>query len=203
MKKSTCPTMLLVFLATVLAIPSQLFADKPEFTDEFSLDKCSFKSSGRNPYFILEPGYLLILEGEEDKEFVRLEITVLDETETIAGVTTRGVTEVEYVNDQLEEISRNYFALCEQTNSIFYFGEDVDTYRDGEIVGHEGSWKAGENGARPGLMRPGRAQLEARYFQEIAPGVALDRAEILSLTEGVVSPTGVFPDALQTEETDP
>jgi len=203
MKKSTCPTMLLAVLATVLAIPNQLFADKPEFTDEFSLDECSFKSSGRNPYFILEPGYLLILEGEEDEEFVRLEITVLDETETIAGVTTRVVTEVEYVNDQLAEVSRNYFALCEPTHSIFYFGEDVDTYQDGEIVGHEGSWKAGENGARPGLMMPGSAQLEARYFQEIAPGVALDRAEILSLTEVVVTPAGIFPDALKTEETTP
>src|SRR3989304_934398 len=154
MKKPPCPTMLLVFLATVLAIPSQLFADKPEFTDEFSLDTCSFTSSGRHPPAMLQPGDLLILEGEEDEEFVRLEITVLDETETIAGVTTRVVAEVEYVNDQLAEISRNYFALCEQTNSIFYFGEDVDTYRDGEIVGHEGAWKAGGGGARPGRMVP-------------------------------------------------
>ncbi|OFV83587.1 MAG: hypothetical protein A3D93_01845 [Acidobacteria bacterium RIFCSPHIGHO2_12_FULL_67_30] len=184
-------------------MPSQLFADQPAFTDEFRLDECSFKSSGRNPYFILEPGYQLILEGEERSNFVRLEITVLDETATIAGVNTRVVTEVEYVDNQLVEISRNFFALCEPGNSIFYFGEEVDTYQDGEIVGHQGSWKAGENGARPGLMMPGNAQLEAKYFQEIAPGVALDRAEIVSLTEVVVTPAGVFVEALKTEETTP
>ena len=203
MKKSTFPTILIVVLASVLGMPSQLFADQPAFTDEFRLDECSFKSSGRNPYFILEPGYQLILEGEERSNFVRLEITVLDETATIAGVNTRVVTEVEYVDNQLVEISRNFFALCEPGNSIFYFGEEVDTYQDGEIVGHQGSWKAGENGARPGLMMPGNAQLEAKYFQEIAPGVALDRAEIVSLTEVVVTPAGVFVEALKTEETTP
>ena len=203
MKKATCPSILLVGLAAVLAVPSALFAGEPEFRDEFGLGECSFKSSGRNPYFILEPGYQLILEGEEEGTFVRLEITVLDETATIAGVNTRVVTEVEYVDNKLAEISRNHFALCEPGNSIFYFGEEVDIYQDGEIVGHEGSWKAGEDGARPGLMMPGSAQLQARYFQEIAPGVALDRAEILSLTEVVVTPAGVFVEALKTEETTP
>jgi len=203
MKRSTPFATLLVVLATTLAILPGLCADQPEFTDEFRLDECSFKSSGRNPYFILEPGYQLILEGEERSNFVRLEITVLDETATIAGVNTRVVTEVEYVDNQLVEISRNFFALCEPGNSIFYFGEEVDTYQDGEIVGHQGSWKAGENGARPGLMMPGNAQLEAKYFQEIAPGVALDRAEIVSLTEVVVTPAGVFVEALKTEETTP
>jgi len=71
MKKSTFPTILIVVLASVLGMPSQLFADQPAFTDEFRLDECSFKSSGRNPYFILEPGYQLILEGEERSNFVR------------------------------------------------------------------------------------------------------------------------------------
>src|SRR3989338_9129436 len=106
MKRSTPFATLLVVLATTLAILPGLCADQPEFTDEFRLDECSFKSSGRNPYFILEPGYQLILEGEERSNFVRLEITVLDETATIAGVNTRVVTEVEYVDNQLVEISR-------------------------------------------------------------------------------------------------
>src|SRR5437762_8506857 len=42
------------------------------------------------------------------------------------------------------------FALCKRTNSVYYFGEDVDIYKNGKIVGHEGSWLSGEKGAKFG-----------------------------------------------------
>jgi len=50
---------------------------------------------------------------------------------------------------------------------------------------------------------PGLPLIKARYFQEIAPKVAMDRAEILSLSETVKTPAGVFTNALKTEETTP
>ena len=45
------------------------------------------------------------------------------------------------------------------------------------IVGHEGAWRAGDDGAREGVIMPGHFLLGSRYFQEIAVGVALDRGE--------------------------
>jgi hypothetical protein len=49
---------------------------------------------------------------------------------------------------------------------------------DGEGNPLPDGWRAGEGGARPGIIFPGGAFLiGSRYFQEIAPGVALDRAE--------------------------
>jgi hypothetical protein len=49
---------------------------------------------------------------------------------------------------------------------------------DGHGLPLGGAWRAGESGARPGILFPGGAfLLGARYFQEVAPGVALDRAE--------------------------
>ncbi len=203
MKKSTYLSTALVVLATIVAVPSGLLADKAEFTDSFRLDECTFKTRGSNPYFILEPGYKLILEGEDGKEFVRLEITVLNETEMVNGVRTRVVEELETADSQLVEISRNYFAICQQTNSVVYFGEDVDIYEDGEVVSHDGAWRAGENGARAGVMMPGIVLLGARYFQEVAPEVAMDRAEILSLDAVVETPAGTFEEVLVTEETTP
>jgi len=202
MRKFSLAT-LLVVLPTLLGAPTGSFAGNEGFTDSFRLDECNFKTRGRNPYFILEPGYQLIFEGEEGKEFVRLGITVLNETRTIAGVKTRVVEEVEYHDSQLAEISRNYFAICDPTNSVFYFGEDVDNYEDGEIVSHDGSWRAGEDGASPGIMMPGTVLLGSRYFQEFAPDVALDRAEILSLSEVVETPADTFEDVLKTVETTP
>jgi len=50
---------------------------------------------------------------------------------------------------------------------------------------------------------PGLALLGSRYYQEIAPGVALDRAEHLSLSEVVHTRAGTFTDCLFAEETSP
>ena len=77
--------------------------------------------------------------------------------------------ERETADGELVEISRNYFAICRPSNSVFYFGEDVNIYENGEVVSHEGAWLAGVNGAREGMIMPGTVLIGARYFQEIAP----------------------------------
>jgi len=66
---------------------------------------------------------------------------------------------------------------------------------------YDGSFLAGEDGARAGIMMPGTVLLGARYFQALAPGVALDRAEIDSLSVDVSTPAGNFEDCLRTKET--
>jgi hypothetical protein len=193
--------------AVTLVMPGSILAAKqPAFTDSFMIGECGgFSSHGSNPYFILEPGFQLILEGEESQQDVRVTITVLGETKKIDGVVTRAVEEVETHDGELAEISRNYFAICNRTNSVFYFGEDVDIYENGQIVSHEGSWRAGSNppGARPGIVMPGTILLGGRYYQEIATGVALDRAEIISMSEVIETPAGRFEDCLETAETTP
>ena len=110
------------------------------------------------------------------------------------------VEELETRNGLLAEVSRNYFAICNRTNSVFYFGEDVDDYEDGKVTGHGGAWLSGVNGARFGLMMPGTPVLGARYHQEIAPKVAMDRAEIVSLTATLKTPAGKYEKCLKTEE---
>jgi hypothetical protein len=178
------------------------------FTTDFRLEACKFKSEGENPYFILKPRYQLLFEGEEDGEAVRLLITVLNDTEELdfAGVgkiKTRVVQEQEWVADELVEVSRNFFAQCEQTNAVYYFGEDVDIYEDGEIVNHEGAWRAGENGAMPGLIMPGTFLLGSRYFQEQAADVAMDQAEHIGMGLQVNVPAGTFEDCVEVLETTP
>jgi hypothetical protein len=191
-----------VIFTAILGLPSILSAHEPAFTESFRLQSCNgFSSTGINPYFILKPGHTLILEGEEEGQDVRLTITVLNDTETIQGITTRVVEERETHDGQLAEVSRNFFAICNRNNSVFYFGEDTDLYENGKIVSHEGAWRAGVNNARPGLMMSGTLLLGARYLQERAPGVALDRAEILSLSAIVQTPAGKFEHCLETEET--
>lgn len=171
------------------------------WTDSFPVDKADLVSSGRNPYFILEPGYVLEFDNPKDKE--HLVITVLEDVRKIDGVDCRVVEERETVDGQPKEISRNFFAVSRKTNDVYYFGEEVDDYKDGKIVGHPGAWISGEKGARFGLLMPGTPLLGARHYQEIAPGVALDRAEIVSMSETLEVPAGTFKNVLKVEETTP
>ncbi len=171
--------------------------------DYLNLENCDWSPHGSNKYFILEPGYELALEGIDDEDTVDLIITVLNDTEAVDGVITRVVEERESVNGQIIEISRNYFAFCKNNESFFYFGEDVDIYRDGHIVGHEGTWRAGTNNNRPGLMMPGLLYPGTKYFQEIAPDIAMDRAQIITLDTTLDTPAGKFENCLVVEETTP
>jgi hypothetical protein len=194
-----------LFSVVIVASASCLLVagDKPnradEWTSDFSADRDTLTSTGRNPYFILEPGYQLVLE-DEDEKVVK---TVLNETKVVDGVECRVVEERETKKGKLTEVSRNYFAISKRTNSVYYFGEDVDEHRDGKVVGHPGSWLAGKDGARFGLMMPGVPLLKGRYYHEVAPKVALDRAEIVALGVSVKTPAGEFKNCMKVEETTP
>lgn len=176
-------------------------SNNQQWEDSFNLEKCDLASNGANRYLILEPGYQLILEGQEDGAELQLKITVLNETKIVNGTEARVVEEVETEDGEPVEISRNWFAVCKPTNDIFYLGEDVDIYEDGKIVDHEGAWEAGVNDARLGLIMPGKAEPGLKYYQEIAPGVAEDRAEIIGLDKVLDTPAGKFEQVLETEET--
>jgi hypothetical protein len=167
-------------------------------------EDCDLSSTGSNEFFILEPGYRLVLTGEGDQgEDIRLAITVQEKTKVVDSVETRVVTEKQVENGEVVEISRNFFAICEQTNDVLYYGEQVDNYVDGKIANHDGSWLAGVDNAREGIIMPGSPFVGLKYKQEVAPGVAMDRAKIVSMDKTVDTPAGTFVDVLKTRETTP
>jgi hypothetical protein len=171
--------------------------DKRVWTRDFGEDKRDLGPTGRNPFFILEPGYTLVLK----KGDVVLTKTVLAETKLVDGVTTRVVEEKETKKGEVTEVARNFYAISKRTNSVYYFGEEVDFYEKGKVVSHEGAWLSGVGGAKYGLLMPGTPLVGGRYYQEIAPKVAVDRAEIVSIRETIETPAGTFKNCLKTEET--
>ena len=183
--------------AVALVVWTDIGADA--WTSTFPVEPDDLASSGRNPYFVLEPGYVLVLEGGG----VQLTVTVLDETKQVDGVQTRVVEERETKGGAPLEVARNYFAISRRTSDVFYFGEDVDMYEGGRVVNNKGTWLSGVNGNRFGLIMPGRALLGARYYQELAPKVAMDRATIVGIDETVETPAGVFRGCLKVKETTP
>jgi hypothetical protein len=180
-----------------VAIATLSCAAETKFRDTFYVDKINLADKGSNTYMVLKPGYKLILTDGKDS----LTITVLNETKTVDGIRTRVVEERETKDGKLDEVSRNYFAIDKTTGDIYYFGEDVDMYNaDGKVTGHEGAWLSGLNDARFGLMMPGKPRLGGRYYQELAPRVAMDRAEVVSINETVKVPVGTFKNCLKTTE---
>ena len=73
-------------------------------------------------------------------------------------------------------------------------------YERGKLTSHRGAWLAGKQGARAGLIMPGEPRVGMKYYQEIAPGVAMDRAEVVNLDEVLGTPSGSFPECLKTKE---
>ncbi len=202
----------LAFLAVAAIDPAEAHKKKHwQYTDQFPIGDCSSlvtstADGARNPYVILEIGRTWELSNQECvdagdcDELEEVTITVLDETETVDGVLTRVVEERERVDGDLDEVSRNFFVECADTGDVYYYGEDVE---DGAGDPLPDGWRSGIDGARPGLIFPGGAfLLGARYFQEVAPGVALDRAEHAAMGLDVSVPAGDFSDCVLVLDTD-
>jgi hypothetical protein len=173
--------------------------DSAEVCDPESV---TFTTEIDNIYFPLPVGLQLILEGDDDGELVRVEISVLDETEEVAGVTTRVVEESEFEGGEQIEVSRNFYAQAED-GTVCYFGEDVDDYEDGEITGHSGEWRAGEDGAMPGIQMPGTPAVGVKFALENGPGVAEDMTAIAATGETVTTPAGEFTDTIRNVDWNP
>jgi hypothetical protein len=193
----------LLYLSLGCATVSDLASSAPPgedgFTAEFNISPGDLTTTGRNAFFILEPGYQLVLEGGGEK----VTITVLDETENVGDVTTRVLEEREEKRGELIEVSYNYFAISKSTGDVYYFGEAVDMYRDGVVTHHTGEWRADEGDAKAGLMMPANPTKGMKFYQEIAPGKAMDRAEVVNIDETLDTPAGVFQNCLKTKESTP
>lgn len=203
--KKKCSVALLLLISIPLFAQNKISSliDDNLWQKEFFVKPSNFSSTGTNNYFILQPGYQLVLSGEEDNSKVLLTITVLNETKLVDGIETRIVEENEEKDGMVNEISRNYFAIDTLTGDVYYFGEQIDIYDNGNIKNHEGSWESGINGAKYGLLMPGKTKVGQKFHQEVAPNIAMDRSEIISNRITSTTPAGKFALCLKTKETTP
>ena len=180
---------------------SAIGADQPggAWRDRFDVNKADLLPTGTNSYITMQPGRILKLAHGRDT----LTITILPGTQVIDGVTTGVLEERETKDGKLVEVSRNFMATHRNTGDVYYFGEDVDNYKNGRIVNHESAWRAGVKAARFGLMIPAKPAVGEKFYQEIAPKVAMDRVEVVSADETVRTPAGTFEHCVHLRETTP
>ncbi|MGH7564433.1 MAG: hypothetical protein ACREK5_08420, partial [Gemmatimonadota bacterium] len=122
--------------------------------------------------------------------------------ELVAGVDTRVVEERETEDGELIEVSRNFFAQAAD-GTLCYFGENVDFFEDGEVVSHEGAWRADGAGNRPGIIMPADPQPGMRFRMESAPGIAEDEGEVLEVGVAEEVPAGRFVETVRIRERNP
>lgn len=149
----------------------------------------TFSLTSTNPYYPLIVGNTTILEGTEENVRIRVERRVLNDTQLVAGVLTRVLETKEFHNDVLFEMARNFFAEAAD-GTVCYFGEDVTFYANGQVANTNGSWRAGVADAKPGIIMPAQPAVGQAYFQEQAPGVAIDMGRIVG-TDGRMTLDGV------------
>jgi len=173
-----------------------------------TLDPGEFQSQVDNPLFPLEPGAAKVYQGEEtdpdtgETVDIRVESSVLSETETVAGIEATVVEVRDLEDGELVEMTRDYYAQ-DKDGTVYYLGEKVDDYEDGEVVGHDGQWIAGEGGAQAGIFMPAEPKVGDEFEQEPAPGVAEDVSKVVEVDQTVTTAAGAFSGCIKTEDRDP
>ena len=155
-----------------------------------------------NEFFPLRPGWRWVLEKETDEGLERVDVLVTNDTKVILGVACVVVHAVEYLDGELVEDTYDWYSQ-DAAGNVWYLGEDSKDYEDGVLVSTEGSWEAGVNGAKAGIIMMANPTVPKEYAQEFAPGVAEDRGRVVALGEAVQTPLRSFEGCLLTEDFTP
>ena len=156
-------------------------------------------SETANPYLPLIPGTVWVYEGETEDGTETITVTVTDDTKEIEYPEESGqifncrvVRDVVELDGEAIEDTDDWFAQDEDGN-VWYFGEISLEFEDGELVGLEGSWKAGVDGAKPGIVMGADPEVGDFYRQEFLLGEAEDMGEVVSRgDETVTVPFGTY-----------
>jgi hypothetical protein len=145
-----------------------------------------------NPWYPLRPGTVYRYRGRDGGDRLRDVVRVTRRTRVVDGVRCRVVRDRVFVDGRLAEDTYDWYAQ-HRDGTVWYFGEATrEVGRDGRTISREGSWEAGKDGARPGIVMPARPRVGAEYEQEHRPGHAEDRFRIKELRATVRTPYGTF-----------
>ena len=156
-------------------------------------------TTAANPYFLLVPGYTRVYEAGDET----VTVTVTDETIEIMGVTCIVVKDIVEEDGEVIEDTDDWFAQDVYGN-VWYFGEIARNYEDGLLKDLDGSWMAGEDGAKAGIVMKAVPVVGDVYRQEWALAEAEDMGEILSTSATESAPAASCNnDCLQTHDFTP
>lgn len=183
-----------IVATSLLTLPPALAGQKPKDWTP-GIDPAQFVAGGNHPYFPLSPARSLYYRGAGPDGIETLRIDVTTRSKTILDVRTTVVIETAALNGQTVEVAENWFAQ-DRDGNVWYFGEFTQDVSSGTA----GSWEAGVDGARPGIIMKARPMPGDTYYQEFAPGVAEDMASVISVSRSATVLGRTFNNVLLTKE---
>lgn len=179
-------------------------AGTPQFTDPLDID---------NPWFPFVTGAVKVFGGRSGRNRTDVVDLYLPGTRDFAfgggTVSCRIVQETEFEGGELTEVSTNYFAQSDD-GAVWYFGETVDEFEDGEVVGHGGSWLVGGPAtsdpeetmtvASPGLFMPGVPEVGDEFRPEDLPDGSVEIGTVRRTARRVRVPAGRFAGCVEVRE---
>jgi hypothetical protein len=162
-----------------------------------------------NPYLPLIPGTtkIYILKDAEGNKLERIKVEVLEETKEILGVNCIVIRDrVWEFDDEGEKVLiEDTFDWLAQDNfgNVWYFGEIAKNFEDGELIDVEGSWKAGRELDRAGILMLAEPMENDLYRQEFSLGDAEDMGRVVGLIDSLEVRGVTYDNVLQTEDFTP
>jgi len=165
----------------------------------------SFVAIVNNRYFPLVPGttycYVntLIEDGDTITQNITVEVT--SQTKNILGVNTTVVHDVVREDGKIIEDTFDWYAQ-DHAGNVWYFGEDTRAFEENGTVSTEGSWTAGEAGARAGIIMWAKPadHINEPYYQEYLAGEAEDQGMVLDTTSTATVEYGIFTNCIRTRD---
>jgi hypothetical protein len=166
------------------------------------INPADFTTKIDNKYFPLKPGTTFVYEGKTKDATEGDVVAVSSDTKQIMGVKCVVVNDKVTEDGKLTEHTYDWYAQDKKGN-VWYFGENSKEYKNGKVTSTEGSWEAGKDGAKPGIIMPVNPKVGHTYRQEYYKGVAEDMARPLKLDGSASVPYGSFDHVLVTYEWTP
>ena len=164
------------------------------------IDSANFVTTIDNPYFPLTPGttFTYLTPDQVSKDV----FAVTHNTRVIDGVTCVEVHDSVFTNEVLTEDTLDWFAQDKEGN-VWYFGENTAELEDGLLATIAGTFMAGVNNDKPGIIMKAHPAVGDFYRQEFSLNNAEDFANTIDLNTSAKVPYGNFNHCLKSLETTP
>lgn len=173
-----------------------MFHEKDDYDPK--VEPKEFRARVDNPWMPLLPGTVYRYRERKGTELAEDVVTVTNDVKNVMGVPCTVVHDVVSESGKIKEDTYDWYAQ-DQEGNVWYFGEDAKAYDERGVVSTEGSWEAGVDGAKPGIIMFANPQPGPEYWQEHATD-AQDKAQVVALRERVQVPFGNYTDTVRTKE---
>jgi hypothetical protein len=138
-----------------------------------------------NPWLPISKYHRCVLAGNDQGQQLRIVRTLQSRTQpfTFGGQTVNAAVVDDHVTDvaagQVIEKTVDYFAQ-DAAGNVYYFGEDVNEYKHGKLVSHEGQWRLGRDTQTPGLLMPANPKPGNPFKSEDVPGITHETDHVVA-----------------------